>query len=85
MGDDHGGIEVASSWNLHGWSPTWTRATVTLRGLKSPSTWTYDGTTYQNHAKKSPCLHCVCLLQTLPFTFICNVLLSGAALFELHV
>ena len=38
MGDDHGGIDkVASSWTLHGWSPPWTRAIVTLRGLKSPS------------------------------------------------
>ena len=52
MGDDHGGIDkVASSWTLHGWSHLWTRATVTLRGLKSPSTWMYDSTTYQNHAK----------------------------------
>src|SRR3954466_9192438 len=25
-----------------GWIPPWTRAVVTLRGLKSPSTWTYD-------------------------------------------
>ena len=33
------------------WSPPWTRATVTLRGLKSPSTWMYDSTTYRNHAK----------------------------------
>ena len=52
MGDDHGGIDkVASSWTLRGWSPPWTRAAVTLRGLKSPSTWMYDSTTYQNHAK----------------------------------
>ena len=40
MGDGHGGIDkVASSWTLRGWSPPWTRAAVTLRGLKSPSTW----------------------------------------------
>ena len=26
-------------------------ATVTLRGLKSPSTWMYDSTTYRNDAK----------------------------------
>ena len=52
MGDGHGGIDkVASSWILRGWSPPWTRAAVTLRGLKSPSTWTYDSTTYRNHAK----------------------------------
>uniref|UniRef100_A0A8R7TG69 Uncharacterized protein n=1 Tax=Triticum urartu TaxID=4572 RepID=A0A8R7TG69_TRIUA len=39
MDVSHGGIDkVASSWTLHGWSPLWTRATVTLRGLKSPST-----------------------------------------------
>ena len=39
-GDGHGGIDkVAYSWTLRGWSPPWTRATVTLRGLKSPSTW----------------------------------------------
>ena len=51
MGDGHGGIDkVASSWTLHGWSPPWTRATITLHGLKSPSTWMYDSTT-QNHAK----------------------------------
>ena len=38
MGDDHDGIDkVASSWTLRGWSPPWTRATVTLRGLKYPS------------------------------------------------
>ena len=54
MGDDHGGIDkVASSWTLREWSPPWTRETVTLRGLKSPSTWMYDSTTYRNHAKKS--------------------------------
>ena len=52
MDDVHGGIDkVASSWTLLGWSPTWTRATVTLHGLKSPSMWMYDSTTYRNHAK----------------------------------
>ena len=52
MGDGHGGIDkVASLWTLRGWSPPWTRATVTLHGLKSPSTWMYDSTTYRNHAK----------------------------------
>ena len=52
MGDGHGAIDkVASSWNLRGWSPPWTRAAVTLRGLKSPSKWMYDSTTYRNHAK----------------------------------
>ena len=54
MGDGHGGIDkVASSWTLLGWSPSWTRATVTLRGLKSPSTWMYDSTTYRYHDKTS--------------------------------
>ena len=52
MGDGHGGIDkVASSWTLRGWSPPWICATVTLRGLKSPSTWMYDSTTYRYHAK----------------------------------
>ena len=52
MGDGHGGIDkVASSWTLRGWSPPWTRATITLRGLKSPSTWMYNSTTYRNDAK----------------------------------
>ena len=52
MGDGHDGIDkVASSWTLRGWSPPWTRATITLRGLKSPSTWMYGSTTYQNHVK----------------------------------
>ena len=52
MGDDHGGIDkVASSWTLRGWIPPWTRATVNLHGLKSPSTWMYDSTTYRNHTK----------------------------------
>ena len=52
MGDGHGVIDkVASSWTLRGWSPPWTRAAVTLRGLKSPSTWMYDSTTYRNHDK----------------------------------
>ena len=54
MGDGHGGIDkVASSWTLRGWSPPWTRAAVTLRGLKSPPTWMYDSTTYRNHGKIS--------------------------------
>ena len=31
-GDGHGGIDkVASSWTLRGWSPPWTRTTVTVR------------------------------------------------------
>ena len=54
MGDGHGGIDkVASSWTLHGWSPPWTRATITLCGLKSPSTWMYDSTTYGTTTKTS--------------------------------
>ena len=52
MDESHGGInKVASSWTLRGWSPPWTRAAITLRVLKSPSTWMYDSTTYRNHAK----------------------------------
>ena len=54
MGDGHGGIDkVTSLWTLRVWSPPWTRATVTLRGLRYPSTWMYDSTTYRNHAKIS--------------------------------
>ena len=81
MGDGHGGIDkVASSWTLRGWSPPWTRTTVTLCGLKSPSTWMYDSTTYRNHTKNlhvyiafalpntSPYLHMKC------FTFRCYTL-----------
>ena len=81
MGDGHGGIDkVASSWTLRGWCPPWTRATITLRGLKSPSTWMYDSTTYRNHAKNLrayiafapskllPYLHMQC------FTFRCYTL-----------
>ena len=84
MGDGHGGIDkVASSWTLRGWSPPWTRATVTLRGLKSPSTWMYDSTTYRNHGKN----HRVSKLRLLFSTslyYMCN-LLSAAYTLELHV
>src|SRR3954469_20223764 len=60
----HGGIDkVASSWTLRGWSPLWTRATVTLRGLMSPSTWMYDNTTYRNHDKNIRVSNCVWILQ----------------------
>ena len=63
MGDGHGGIDkVASSWTLRGWIPPWTRATITLRGLKSPSTWMYDSTTYRNHANNIRVSNCVCTL-----------------------
>ena len=52
MDVSYGGIDkVASSWTLRGWSPQRTRANVTIRGLKSQSILTFDGTTYQNHAK----------------------------------
>ena len=52
MGDGRGGIKkVTSSWTLRGWSHPWTLETVTLRGLKSPSMWTHDSTTYRNHAQ----------------------------------
>lgn len=71
VGDGHGGIDkVASSWTLRGWSCPWTRATVTLRGLKSPPTWIYDSTTYRNHAKNLRVSKCVCTLQSHPFTFL---------------
>ena len=38
MGDGHGGIDKVSS-------------SCTLRGLKSPSMWMYNSTTYRNHTK----------------------------------
>ena len=86
MGDGHGGIDkVASSWTLHGWSPPWTRATVTLRGLKSPSTWMYDSTTYQYPAKNLHVYIAFAPSKLLPFTFICNDLHSAAILLDLHV
>ena len=76
MGDGHGGIDkVASSWTLHGWSPPWTRAIVTLRGLKSPSTWMYDSTTYRNHAKNLRVSNCICTLKSHPFTFLQSCML----------
>ena len=86
MGDGHGGInKVASSWTLRGWSPPWTRATVTLRGLKSPSTWTYDSTTYQNHAENLRVYIAFAPSKLIPFTFICNGLHSAAILLDFHV
>ena len=87
VGDGHGGIDkVASSWTLRGWSPPWTRATVTLRGLKSPSTWMYDSTTYRNHDKNiyvSP----IAFEFSKPFPLhsYAIVLHSTAILLELHV
>ena len=81
MGDGHGGIDkVASSWTLRGWSPPWTRAAVTLRGLKSPSTWMYGSTTYRNHAKNLRVNIAFAPSKLLPFTFICNDLHSAAIL-----
>ena len=62
--------KVASSWTLRGWSPPWTLATVTLRGLKSPSMWMYDSTTYRNHEKNLRVSNCICTLQSHPFTFL---------------
>ena len=86
MGDGHGGIDkVASSWTLRGWSPPWTRAAITLRALKSPSTWMYDSTTYRNHAKNLRVKIALSPSKLLPFTFICNDLHSAAILLELHV
>ena len=85
MDVSYGGIDkVASSWTLCGWSPPWTRAAVTLRGLKPPSTWTYDSTTYRNHGKN---LH-VPIAFDLPFsivTYMCLSLLSAAILIDLHL
>ena len=87
MGDGHGGIDkVASSWTLRGWSPPWTRATVTLRGLKSPSMWMYDSTTYQNHAKNL-LIFIAFDLPSLPFTFrtiACSSISSTLSL-DMHV
>ena len=86
MGDAHGGIDkVASSWILRGWSLSWTRPTVTLRGLKSPSTWMYDSTTYRNHRKNLRAYIAFAPSKLLPFTFICNDLHSASILLELHV
>ena len=45
MGDDHDGIDkVSSSWTLRGWRPPRTRATITLRGLKSPIAFAHSNT-----------------------------------------
>ena len=86
MGDGHGGIDkVASSWTLRGRSPPWTRAAITLRGLKSPSTWMYDSTTYRNHAKNLNVYIAFAPSKLLPFTFICNDLHSATILLEFHV
>ena len=86
MGDGHGGIDkVASSWTLRGWSPPWTRATVTLHGLKSPSTWMYDSTTYQNHAKNLRVYIAFSPSKLLPLPSYAIVLLSAVILLELLV
>jgi len=80
MDVSHGGIgKVASSWTLRGWSPPWTRAAVTLRGLKPPSTWTYDSTTYWNHAKN----HRVFIVFDLPYSTPLLYVLLHALLFPL--
>ena len=55
--------------------PSWVEPLVdshnlTLRGLKSPSTWMYDSTTYRNHGKNLRVSNCVCMLQSYPFTFL---------------
>ena len=73
MGDGLGGIDkVASSWTIRGWSPPWTHAAVTLRGLKSPPT--HEVTT--ENIFVSPIAFAPSKL--LPFTFICNDLHSAA-------
>ena len=86
MGDGHGGIDkVASSWTLRGWSPPWTRTAVTLRGLKSPSTWMYDSTTYRNHARNLRVNIVFSPSKFLPLPSYAIVLLSASILLELHV
>ena len=86
MGHAHGGIDkVASSWTLPGWSPPWTRATVTLRGVKSPSTWMCTIAPPIGTTPKISVSTLRLLLQTPPFTFMCNVLYSAAILLDLHV
>ena len=88
MGVSRDGIDkVASSWTLRGWSPPWTRAVVTLGGLKSPSTWMYDSTTYRNHGKN---LHVTLRLQNLLnstpyFLALACHLLSAAHTLDMHV
>ena len=77
--------EASPSWRWPWWDrqgcffmdPSWVEPSVhlrslTLRGLKSPSMWMYNSTTYRNHAKNLRVSNCVCTLQTPPFTFICN-------------
>ena len=68
----------------NGWSPMWTLATATLRGLKSPSAWTYDSTTYWNHGKNLRVSKlCLILLPTLYFIWLS--LLSADILLDMHV
>ena len=86
MGDDHGGIDkVASSWTLRGWSPPWTRAAVTLRGLslhqRGCTIAPPIGTTPK--ISVSPIALAYSKFLLLPSYAI--VLLSAAILLELHV
>lgn len=86
MGGSRGGIDkAASSSTPCGWSPLWTLAVVTLCGLKSPLTWTYDSATYWNHAKNHRG-NLMCLIY-LPYssTLHLHVLHFTAILLELHV
>ena len=96
MGDGHGGIDkVASSWTLRGWlllrgpfvggALRGLSAAVTLRGLKSPSTWMYDSTTYRNHAKNLRVYIAFAPSKLLPLPSYANVLHSAAILLDLHV
>ena len=86
MGDDRDGIDkVASSWTLRRWSPPWTRTTITLRGMKSPSTWMYDSTTYRNHAKNLYVYIAFVPSKLLPLPSYAIVLHSAAILLEMHV
>ena len=86
MGDGHDGIDkVASLWTLRGWSPPWTRAALTLHGLKCPSMWMYDSTTYQKHAKNLRVYIVFAPSTLLPLPSYANVLHSAAILLDLHV
>jgi hypothetical protein len=87
MDGSHGRIDkVASSWTLRGWSPPWTRAAVTLRGLKSPSMWTYDSTTYRNHAKNTvSSLRLIFLISTPLLSALACFTISAAQSLDLHV
>ena len=64
---------------------SWTRANVTLRGLKSPSTWMYDSTTYRNHDKNIRVYIVFAPSKLLPLPSYAIVLHPAVILLELHV